>query len=65
MIDESENREISKTLLDGRSAQWAAIELLKSERPGAAVTSASDMWAFAMVMIEVGNKINSRQCNED
>ena len=48
-----EKRSASSTILRAGSYQWMAYELLMSDQPGLIVSKASDIWAFAMVVIEV------------
>ena len=43
----------SLAILWAGSYQWMAYELLMSDQPGLIVSKASDIWAFAMVVIEV------------
>lgn len=54
-MSDMENRQISTTLSTAKSYQWAAVELLDTAKPASAMTLASDIWAFAMVTIEVGD----------
>ena len=46
-------RSASLAILRAGSYQWMAYELLMSDQPGVIVSKASDIWAFAMVVIEV------------
>lgn len=55
LMSDMENRQISTTLSTAKSYQWAAVELLDTAMPASAMTLASDIWAFAMVSIEVGD----------
>jgi len=52
-LDEGASRADSMSILRAGSYQWMAKELLMAEIPGLAVSRASDIWAFAMVVIEI------------
>ena len=52
---EERDLEVSTSLHYAGSPQWMAVELCGSNKPGLAVTKYSDMWAFAMTVIEVGS----------
>ncbi|KAH8109426.1 kinase-like domain-containing protein, partial [Phellopilus nigrolimitatus] len=50
---DSDDRAISKSLMNAGTTQWMAYELHMSETPGKEVSAEADMWAFGMVIIEL------------
>lgn len=55
MVAETEDVvfEKSDTIVQSGSRFWMAPELAMAELPGAMLSKASDMWAFAMLVVEV------------
>lgn len=52
-LDTRDSGTDSSTVIRAGSFQWMAKELLLTDKPGLEISEASDVWAFAMVVIEV------------
>lgn len=54
MVAEDEDAfEKSDTILQSGSRFWMAPELFRAELPGSMLSKASDVWSFAMLVMEV------------